>query len=168
MNPQIAKLLDQQDTITKQLRILFSFPKVPSGLKEIEATFGKAGDEKNQELFDLPYPLLYNGVKVTRSRAHKLMVPVFKAVLAELKAKGLEKYVQNYGGIYNHRPITGTQKLSTHSWGIAIDIEPQKYPLGSTARIQADVIEVFARYGFIYGGDFPTPDPMHMQYASGY
>jgi D-alanyl-D-alanine carboxypeptidase-like protein len=168
MNPQIAKLLDQQDAITKQLRVLLSFPKVPLGLKEIEAMFGKPGDEKNIVLFDLPYPLKYDGVTVTRSRCHKLMVPVFKAVLSELKARGLEKYVQNYGGIYNHRPIDDSTKLSTHSWGIAIDVEPQKYPAGSTARIQAEVIEVFARYGFVYGGDFPTPDPMHFQYATDY
>jgi hypothetical protein len=167
MNPQAIKLLDQIEALQKQLRAELA-PKVPSGLKEIEAMFGKAGDERNIVLFDLPYPLFYNGTKVTRSRCHKLMVPIFKAVLSDIKAAGLEKYVQNYGGIYNHRPVTGGTKLSTHSWGIAIDVEPQKYPMGSTARIQAEVIAMFAKYGFLYGGDFPTPDPMHFQWAKDY
>jgi hypothetical protein len=170
MNPQALKIIDDIEALTKQLRsVLGSSLKVPSGVKEIVATFGKPGDESNIEVFDLPYPLYFNGTKVTRSRAHKLLVPVFKAALSEIKALGLDKYVQNYGGIYNYRPIAGATNPSTHSWGIAIDIEPQAYPLGSTKRLPQSVVDVFARHGFMYGGDFPArKDPMHMQYAKDY
>jgi hypothetical protein len=172
MNPQILQLLDQHDAITKQLRALLGTQvplKVPSGFNEIIATFGKPGDESNIEVFDLPYPLLYEGQRVTRSRAHRLLVPVFKAVLTEIKSLGLDKAVKSYGGIYNFRAVRGSENYSTHSWGIAIDIEPAAYPLGSSKRLPQAVVDVFAKHGFTYGGDFPgRKDPQHFQYAKDY
>jgi hypothetical protein len=61
-----------------------------------------------------------------------------------------------------------TEQLSTHSWGIAIDIEPVKYPLGTHDRLPKRVVDIFKRHGFVCGEDFPTSDPGHMQLASGY
>jgi hypothetical protein len=173
---QILKLLDEQTALNKRneainleiRKLLDDRPPVPIGLSGIKAVFGEPGDTRNIKPFDLPYPLKYQGKVVKRSQAHVLLIPVFKAVLSEIKAARLAGHVQNYGGIYNHRPVVGGRKASTHSWGIAIDVEPDKYPQGSTERIQAEVIAIFAKHGFIYGGDFPTPDPMHFQYAKDY
>src|SRR5262245_34928362 len=112
--------------------------KTPNGYAAIVALFGDCDDpkfeQKNIVLFDLPYPLLYDGNEVKRARCHKLLADNFKAVFQELLDSGLSKHVQNYGGIFNKRPIRGRTKPSTHSFGIAIDIEPAKYPLGSDKR----------------------------------
>lgn len=155
------------------LRRLPKAPAVPSGLQAIKATFGDIDhpdfEKRSIVLFDLPYPLYYEGEKVTRSRAHWLIVPRLIWVFEELKRRKLDRYVQNYGGIYNQRAIRGSAFPSTHSWGIAIDIEPEAYRLGSTKRLPAAVIEVFNEAGFSYGGDFPgRKDPQHFQYAMGY
>lgn len=148
--------------------------KPPNGLDEIIDVFGSLDvpdfEARNIVSFTLPYPLFFEGKKVLRSRCHYMMVEPFVAVFKALKKRNLDGQVQNYGGIYNHRSIIGQQSHpSTHSWGIAIDLEPQLYPLGSGKRFSKDVVDVFADSGFFYGGDFKSrKDPMHFQFCTGY
>ncbi len=146
----------------------------PNGLDEIIDVFGSLDipdfESRYIESFQLPYPLFFEGNKVTRSRCHYLMVDKFISVFTALKKAMLDGEVQNYGGIYNRRSIIGNQSHpSTHSWGIAIDLEPQLYPLQSDKRFSKEVVAVFADVGFIYGGDFKSrKDPMHFQFCTGY
>lgn len=146
----------------------------PSGLDEIIAFFGNIKDsdfeKKNIVSFELPYPLLYDGKVVSRSKCHGLAVENFVAVFKEIKRAGLKDKVKNYGGIYNKRPIRRFPKFpSTHSWGIAIDLEPQLYPLGSKKRFAPEIVQIFKDHGFYYGGDFRMRrDPMHFQLCTNY
>lgn len=146
----------------------------PHGLAGIMDVFGDPADPefeaRNIVSFDLPYPLVYDGKRIFRSRCHRLAVDNFIQVFMDLDHAGLASEVSNYGGIYAQRSIRGrATRPSTHSWGIAIDVEPAKYPLRSLARLPQPVIEVFKRAGFTYGGDFKgRKDPMHFQLCSGY
>ncbi len=153
--------------------------EIPNGLDEIIHVFGSLDDphfeENNITMFSFPYPLLYAGKPVSKGRCHRLVVDNFVAVFKELHDLELAHMVQeadyeDYAGIYNQRPIRGqSSHPSTHSWGIAIDLEPGKYPLGSAARFPDVIINVFKKYGFFYGGDFKSrKDPMHFQLATGY
>lgn len=153
--------------------------KTPVGLDEIIETFGRLDDDSQRNsqfeaahitLFELPYPLIYADASVTRARCHRLLVQNFQKVFFDLKEAGLANQFKNYGGIYARRQIRGqSAHPSTHSWGIAIDLEPDKYPLGSTKRFPDQVVRIFAAAGFFYGGDFKSrKDPMHFQFARGY
>jgi hypothetical protein len=142
--------------------------KVPSGVAEIKKIFGDANDPQfeahNIKEFDLPYPLLYAGQKVIHARCHYLIIENFQQAFQQIKDRGLVDEVTNYGGIYQVRSKRGQKKLSTHAWGIAIDLEMEKYPLKSKARFPDDVIQIFRAAGFFYGGDFKSRlDPMHFQ-----
>ena len=146
----------------------------PAGLDEIIATFGSLDmpdfESLHIETFTFPYPLFYQGSKATRGRCHHLLVENFQKALADILAAGLQDQVRNYGGIYNTRPIRGqASHPSTHSWGIAIDLEPESYPLGSTKRFPDPIVHIFQNAGFFYGGDFVSrKDPMHFQFCTGY
>jgi hypothetical protein len=120
--------------------------------------------------FDLPYSLVYGSAMVRRATGHKLLVSVFQAVLADIKYSGLIERATHYGGLYNDRPIRGSKhgRRSTHSWGIAIDINPEENGLGTAGRMDPRIISVFERHGFAWGGMFKRCDPMHFQYATGY
>lgn len=148
--------------------------QTPVGLDEIINTFGNLDtphfESRYIEVFTLPYPLFYDGVKVTRSRCHYLIVENFQKVFEEIKAANLQDLVKNYSGIYNQRPIRGqSAHPSTHSWGIAIDLESEKFPLGSTQRFPDEIVNIFQDAGFFYGGDFiARKDPMHFQFCKGY
>lgn len=146
--------------------------KTPNGLKGIISTFGELTNDfesKNIFAFDLPYPLIYGVNQVFRARCHRLLIPIFQSVLAEIKANGFENEVKNYSGIYEARNVRGLTHPSTHSWGIAIDLEAEKYPLGSLKRFPQEIVTIFNKHGFFYGGDFKNRrDPMHFQFATGY
>ena len=107
---------------------------------------------------------------VRRSRCHRLMAPIFVEALADLKREGLADRASHYAGIYALRLIRGTKsgRVSTHSWGIAIDLNPHENKLGTFGRMHPGVIAVMAHHGFLWGGYFKRRDPMHFQYATGY
>lgn len=73
-------------------------------------------------------------------------------------------------------PIAGTGRLSLHSFGIAVDLGGPRadYRLwGARAndgrfawrsRIHWEIVEVFKRHGFIWGGKWHHYDTMHFEY----
>ena len=86
------------------------------------------------------------------------------------------KYLENPGGTYNWRTIQGTNRQSPHSYGFAIDINI-KYSNywrwdsidGSDSipyvnRIPLEIVEVFEKHGFIWGGKWYHYDTMHFEY----
>ena len=101
-----------------------------------------------------------------------------QAVSEELDAlpKELKKYVSRIGGTFVWRNIAGTRRLSLHSFGIAIDINrkyshywrwnnpdpnsDQKYK----SLIPLQIVEIFEKYGFIWGGKWYHYDTMHFEY----
>ncbi len=148
--------------------------KIPHGLDEIIHVFGSLSDPgfaaKNLMTFQLPYTLFYAGKPVNRASAHRLAVDNFVAAFKNIQDAGLASQFTEFNGIYAARPIRGQESHpSTHSWGIAVDMEASKFPLGSHKRMPDGIIRAFQAAGFFYGGDFKSrKDPMHFQLATGY
>ena len=68
------------------------------------------------------------------------------------------------------RFTNGLKKLSMHSWGIAVDFDPQENPMGghnSWMRTNAGqrFVEVFEAAGWTWGGRWKMKDDMHFQRA---
>lgn len=103
---------------------------------------------------------------------------ILAVVAAELSAlPALRPYLETPGGGYYWRKIAGTDRLSAHSWGIAIDINTaysdywrwspefqQGKPLRYRNRVPMAVVRVFERHGFIWGGKWHHYDTMHFEY----
>ena len=72
-----------------------------------------------------------------------------------------------YAGCYNPRPMRGGNRPSKHSWGAAIDLDPDhnglktSWPVAATMPIE--VMEEFAREGWIGLGWQIGRDSMHFQ-----
>ncbi len=116
-------------------------------------------------------PLSWDQTKLAKSiYCHKKLVPVFTDVLTTLQQEGLQDLLKTYGGCYNFRGKRTSGKLSTHSWGIALDLNPETNAQGSAGNMEEGVVEVFRRFGFTWGGDWSgkTKDPMHFQFCTGY
>lgn len=143
---------------------------IPNGLNEIVQVFGPLSKVPSQLVtFVLPYPMLYGTTTVHRATCHKLAERSMFGALQSVRDAKLETMVLRFGGIYNNRVKQDGREPSTHAWGIAIDLEPERYPLGSDARFPKVIVDIFKHFGFIYGGDFEKrPDPMHFQLCSGY
>jgi len=85
----------------------------------------------------------------------------------------LKPYIEKLGGTYNRRKIAGTDRLSAHSFGIAIDLNPDfaRYWRWDTKRsnyrpeeFPVSIVEIFERHGFIWGGKWSHYDSMHFEY----
>lgn len=101
---------------------------------------------------------------------HRDIAPLVGAAVAEIEAKGF-LFDQGPADVdddwgYANRPIRGSSRPSNHSWGLAIDINAQDYPMGQSAhRPPQWVVDVFYRYGFGWGGGWSRPDPMHFEFG---
>ena len=153
--------------------------KPPHGLIEIISAFGDprlhmddhaAWEAEAIASFDLPYPLSFCDQPVRKIRTHKLVGEILVSVFDEILKSGLVEDATEYGGCYNFRAIRGMPRfISTHTWGIAIDLNPSANPLGGEADQNEDVVAIFKGHGFTWGGEFINrKDPMHFQFASGY
>lgn len=73
-----------------------------------------------------------------------------------------------YGGCFCFRPRRTGHALSVHSWGAAIDLDPENNPLGKQwqdgkGMMPKEVISIFLSEGWKWGGSFSNPDPMHFE-----
>jgi hypothetical protein len=107
---------------------------------------------------------------VSAFRCHRRLTGIFKEVFTRIVTAGLTSKVQSFGGCFMYRPQRTGAKLSTHSWGIAIDLNPETNELGTAGDMDAGVVQVFREAGFVWGGGWPGRgrDPMHFQFCSGY
>jgi len=85
----------------------------------------------------------------------------------QIEATGLH----NFGGSYNYRPIRGSSRLSCHSFGAAVDIDPVHNPLiypghPNQFKMPSAAVGAFKATGAFWGDDYHgRKDPMHYQWA---
>lgn len=87
----------------------------------------------------------------------------FQGFVTDLESTGYK--IKSIGG-YNYRNIAGTNKLSNHAFGDAIDINPQQNPMGKSlvTDLPANVGEMAAKYGLSWGGAWNSKkDAMHFE-----
>lgn len=100
-----------------------------------------------------------------------------RAVSAELDAgpAAWRAFLVPAAGTYNCRVIAGTDRVSAHGWGIAVDIATKASdywywsdPKGANVvfrnRIPAEIGAVFERHGFVWGARWYHHDTMHFEY----
>jgi D-alanyl-D-alanine carboxypeptidase len=110
-----------------------------------------------------------------------------RLVARDLEALGPEfvRYLTPSGGSYAPRCIAKTTRLSVHSFGIAFDINPsygqywqyglpgtlnesqvreRNIPLVYKNKIPLEIVAVFEKHGFIWGGKWYHFDGMHFEY----
>lgn len=138
----------------------------------VTAFYGRPGDESNLVPFEFPYPTYYGDKQVTRGRCHRKVKDSLLRILNDIgdrygHAKAIMEEAEDYGGIYNYRPKRGSNSLSLHSWGIAIDLDADDNAFRDSWPMKADmpleIMECFAREGWLAAGAFWGYDAMHFQ-----
>ena len=170
-------------TLGERTRVLIA---PPQGLEQICAAFGDISryilsdhtlDPRWQTEFltriALPFaiPLSWDKTRVVAQvTCHKLVADVFTTVFEEIERGGLQQKLTSFGGCFNFRPQRTGTKLSTHAWGIAIDLNPESNAQGTAGNMDPAIVEIFKQAGFTWGGDWEghSRDTMHFQYCSGY
>jgi hypothetical protein len=100
---------------------------------------------------------------------HRVMLPQLRGALREVVARGLADKIHpgEFGGCYVPRFIAHdpSKGLSLHTWGIAVDINVPGNQRGTVGEIDRQVVGIFKRWGFAWGGDWSYTDPMHFELA---
>ncbi len=126
----------------------------------------------------LPYPMRLawdKNTKVNTMRCHKLVAQNFTNVFNDLLnhyglAKIQELGIDLFGGCFNFRAMRGGSDYSRHSWGIAIDLDPERNQLKETSKTARfarpeykPMIDIFYKYGFVNLGVEKNYDWMHFE-----
>ena len=154
----------------KHLRSLM--PKIHPWPKPDQASltkfYGQSGDESNLVALDVSgLSIKYDGKPVRIIRCHKKVSESLKRVFSAI-AKGPHRAIlEKYAGCFNNRNMRGGTSKSTHSWGIAVDLNPDDngnntvWPTRATMPLE--VMEEFAKEGWLCAGAFWSRDAMHAQ-----
>ncbi|MCB1446599.1 MAG: M15 family metallopeptidase [Rhizobiaceae bacterium] len=100
-----------------------------------------------------------------------------EAVRDELVPRAdLRKYLAPSAGVFNWRKVAGQSNLSVHSFGAAIDLntkyadywrwsggKPGHVPVYKN-KFPMEIVEIFEKHGFIWGGRWYHYDTMHFEY----
>lgn len=162
---------ETEKTVTKK-----HLKKLPT-YSQLEDVYGKAGT--NIITVELPYKLriAWNPeLKVQRTQANKNIAEdlqmIFELTGKEYDQSSREELgIDLFGGCYNYRKMRGASKLSTHAFGIAIDIDPSNNGLRTKwkdAKLSSPEHEKFIniiteKVGWMSLGKEKNYDSMHFQ-----
>lgn len=98
---------------------------------------------------------------------HVSLFPQLRAALEEVVARGLADEIdpEEYAGCYYPRFIAGSTTLSNHSFGLALDFNVPGNRRGTVGEMDREVVAIFKKWGFAWGGDWSYTDPMHFELA---
>lgn len=132
-----------------------------------------AGEAKWMKFVNVPEELAFpnwiniaTGERVKRFYCNRDMAPALIAALYLIHGRGLQDELKTYDGCLNFRVVRGTiGVLSTHAYGLAIDINARENPLGGPNKLSEGLVKCFTDAGFTWGGKFKRIDSQHFSWA---
>jgi hypothetical protein len=113
-------------------------------------------------------------LRVTKRQGAAAALEKVRDELAEKRE--LKRYLAPSAGTFNWRKVSGASNMSVHSFGAAIDLntkfadywiwsggKPGKVP-DHANRYPLEIIEIFERHGYVWGGRWYHYDTMHFEY----
>jgi hypothetical protein len=113
-------------------------------------------------------------LRVTKRQGAASALEKVRDALAEKPE--LKRYLSPSAGVFNWRRVSGAKNMSVHSFGAAIDLNTKFadywiWSGGKPGRVKTfankyplEIVEIFERHGFIWGGRWYHYDTMHFEY----
>lgn len=149
--------------------------------KDMVAFYGPAGGAAcTSGKVKLPFPFVIawdTAQRVSVFSCHVRLEAPMTAIFSDAaKHYGEEEFrrlrLDRFGGCYNFRPMRGGTSLSTHAWGAAVDLDPERNQLtwgADRAAFAAPEYEAFwqivEKHGAVSLGRTRNRDWMHFQFA---
>lgn len=150
------------------------------GRIRVEAFFLKMYGSSKEAVRKNLVEINFLGAKLLVTKINAIDQKLLQVANELKKDPTLQKYLENVGGTFNWRKIAGTNRLSTHSFGMTIDInvkyanywrwavqdkrENGKRLIKYKNRIPLKIVQIFEENGFIWGGKWYHYDTMHFEY----
>ncbi|MDX6205513.1 MAG: hypothetical protein QOF39_1570 [Frankiales bacterium] len=111
-------------------------------------------------------------VQLGQLSCSRALLPDLAAAMQEITDQKLGSLVhtadfQAEGGCFNPRATRSASggSLSSHSWGMAVDINVDVNPLGAPPRQDPRLVAIMAAHGFSWGGRWLRPDGAHFEWV---
>ncbi len=175
-------------SIVDQLRI----PYPPGALEKPPAVDADSGRFRNAAFFTKMYgdcrigevsPRLVSVAWLPKAWGQSIRITSQNGVDAQLRAVSAEidalpdkikRAAYPIAGTYNCRAVADTGQPSPHGYGIAIDLNtafsdywywrPHDGPIVYRNRMPQEIVAIFEKHGFIWGGKWYHFDTMHFEY----
>lgn len=138
-----------------------------------------AWQRANLVYVNTPFAMHFEKFPVHRFMAHKKVAQSVDIVLRALwefykhdQAAIDAAHVSSYSGCYNFRSIRGSNNLSLHAFGAAIDFDAEHNPMCYAKgkgffQPNSPIVTMFKSQGWFWGGDYCVrKDPMHFEAVS--
>lgn len=184
---QAAKIIELP-SVAEQF--LFDYPLASSAVRELPRN--DPGRARNEAFFAKMYGDCRRGGTQTKSRAIRWLPKTAPQHVTVTTVNGIDRKLETISaeieelplplrraaarlsGAFSCRFIAGTVRQSMHGYGAAIDLNGAvgKYwrwsGLSETARkthrVPPEIISIFERHGFIWGGNWYHVDSIHFEY----
>lgn len=183
---------DLLDNASLEDQMSMKYIKMSENENFIPSKDDDAGRVRNEEFFKKMYGYTQKDVEknlvkikwLPKSENKTLFVTKINGIDKKLEAISEEldnfpneykKFITNVAGTYKYRKISKTNRLSSHSFAIAIDLntkysnywlwqEKSDKILDYKNQIPKEIIKIFEKHGFIWGGRWYHYDTMHFEY----
>lgn len=170
------------------LEDLFTVPYQPGPIEKVvgEGELDEPGRIRLEQLLKATYGESPRHVRLgklrwfgTRVPVHERALPAFERAAARVAQATREnpkllRWLEPLGGTWQWRTIARSRSLSTHSWGIAIDLNPERThywrwaiprePIRWKNTVPQEIVDAFEAEGFVWGGRWLHYDTMHFEY----
>lgn len=109
-----------------------------------------------------------------RIYCHRHLLPLLAQAVDYIIERKLDEQIRTWDGCFNVRIKRGGKTQSLHSWGLACDINSSDNIMGMSCDeliksgrqpLSEEFLQCFRDAGFDCGGDWSSPDRMHVQIA---
>ncbi len=114
------------------------------------------------------------GFNMSNSAANSLQVVMKELTHLSQRNENVRKCLLPCSGTFNYRVISGTNRLSPHAFGIAIDLASDKRDYWKwaskesgekrLASYSSELVKIFENNGFVWGGKWSHFDILHFEY----
>lgn len=141
-----------------------------------QALYGKDKKEIEANLVTITWPTLKGSTKLRVNRSGGVDKKLYAIGQEIAKLPKSQRIWAESACTYEYRVIKDTNRLSLHSFGIAIDLAPattqywkaeaqsETAKIGYKNTMPLSIVRIFEKHGFIWGGRWYHYDTMHFEY----
>ncbi|MFY9141861.1 M15 family metallopeptidase [Sulfuricurvum sp.] len=141
-----------------------------------QALYGKDKKEIEKNLVTILWPTLKGSVKLPVNKVGGVDKKLLLIGQEIAKLPKADRIWAEGATTYCYRVIQDTDRLSMHSYGIAVDLAPTKTQywkdeassetahIGYKNTMPMSIVKIFEKHGFIWGGRWYHYDTMHFEY----
>lgn len=141
-----------------------------------QALYGKDKKSIEKNLVSIEWPTLKRNTKLQVNKVDGVDKKLYAIGQEIAKLPKTDRIWAEGAATYCYRVIKDTDRLSMHSYGIAIDLAPdttqywkdeaslETAKIGYKNTMPLSIVRIFEKYGFIWGGRWYHYDTMHFEY----